>query len=149
MMNKFPTLVGGLLVLVLCGCEKQSTGDPAAKGNAKAEAAAIESARTWLALVDGGNYGQNWDEAAALFKSAVTKTGWEEAVRAVRTPLGKLNSRKLRSQQYATSLPGAPNGEYVVIQYDTDFVNKANAVESITPLLDKDGKWRVSGYYIK
>ncbi|MEJ2473814.1 MAG: DUF4019 domain-containing protein [Desulfobacterales bacterium] len=27
--------------------------------------------------------------------------------------------------------------------------NKTAAVETITPMLDKDGQWRVSGYYIK
>ena len=27
--------------------------------------------------------------------------------------------------------------------------NKASAVETITPMLDKDGKWRVSGYFMK
>lgn len=48
-----------------------------------------------------------------------------------------------------TSLPGAPDGKYVVIQYDTSFENKKAAVETVTPMLDKDGKWRVSGYYIK
>jgi len=29
------------------------------------------------------------------------------------------------------------------------FENKKSAVETITPMLDKDKKWRVSGYYIK
>ena len=58
-------------------------------------------------------------------------------------------SRKIKSQQYATSLPGAPDGEYVVIQYATTFENKADAVETVTPMLDKDGQWKVSGYYIK
>ncbi|HWN92533.1 MAG TPA: DUF4019 domain-containing protein, partial [Verrucomicrobiae bacterium] len=47
------------------------------------------------------------------------------------------------------TLPGAPDGEYVVIQYETAFENKASAVETITPMLDKDGSWRISGYYIK
>jgi hypothetical protein len=36
-----------------------------------------------------------------------------------------------------------------VIQYDSVFANKASAVETITPMLDADGVWRVSGYYIK
>jgi len=27
--------------------------------------------------------------------------------------------------------------------------NKTSTVETITPMLDKDGQWRVSGYYIK
>lgn len=149
MMKRFNTLVCGLLALVIFGCGKQSPGDPSPKSNPAAEAAAIESAQAWLELVDGGNFGQSWEAAAAVFKSAITQPDWEKAVRAVRTPLGKLVSRKIKSQQYATSLPGAPDGEYVVIQYYTAFENKANAIETITPMLDKDGKWRVSGYYIK
>ena len=65
-------------------------------------------------------------------------------------PHGSLIPRNnCKSQIYATSLPGAPDGEYVVIQYKTSFVNKKDAIETITPMLDKDGKWRVSGYYIK
>jgi hypothetical protein len=70
-------------------------------------------------------------------------------VKAVRAPLGKLVSRKLKSRQYAESLPGAPDGKYVVIQYDTVFENKKSAVETVTPMQDADGAWRVSGYYIK
>ena len=49
----------------------------------------------------------------------------------------------------ATSLPGAPDGEYVVIQFEASFGNKRASVETVTPMLDKDGQWRVSGYYIK
>jgi hypothetical protein len=46
-------------------------------------------------------------------------------------------------------MPGAPDGEYVVVQYETEFERKASAVETITPERDKSGTWRVSGYYIK
>ncbi len=53
------------------------------------------------------------------------------------------------SKLYATSLPGAPKGQYVVVQYKTSFANKPSAIETITPMLEKDKKWRVSGYYIK
>jgi hypothetical protein len=45
-------------------------------------------------------------------------------------------------------LPGAPDGEYVVIQFESSFEKKKSAVETVTPMLEKDGKWRVSGYYI-
>jgi hypothetical protein len=55
----------------------------------------------------------------------------------------------LKSATYTKSLPGAPDGEYVVIQYDTGFEHKQSAVETVTPMLDKDGKWRVSGYFIR
>ena len=63
--------------------------------------------------------------------------------------MGKLLSRKLKSATYKTTMPGAPDGEYVVIQYDSSFEHKQAAVETVTPMLDKDGKWRVFGYYIK
>jgi ribosomal protein S17E len=43
----------------------------------------------------------------------------------------------------------ASYGEYVVIQFETSFENKKTAVETVTPMMDKDGIWRVSGYYIK
>jgi hypothetical protein len=47
------------------------------------------------------------------------------------------------------NVPGAPAGEYVVIQYDTQFENAASAIETITPMHEKDGSWKVCGYYIK
>ncbi len=117
--------------------------------NPDAEKAAIECAEAWLELVDAGMFAESWDEAAGLVKSAVSKAEWEESMPGVRASLGKVESRQLAGQQYTTSLPGAPEGEYVMIQYKTTFENKKDAVEEITPTLAKDGKWRVSGYHIK
>ena len=48
-----------------------------------------------------------------------------------------------------TELPGAPDGEYVVFQFDTQFERKRAAVETVTPMCDPDGSWRVSGYFIR
>jgi hypothetical protein len=129
--------VGSLLAARLLGA------DPAA------EKAAQQSAQSWLSLIDSEKYGQSWAEAASLFKQTVTQTQWESAVKAARGPLGKLQSRKLQSADYRRTLPGAPDGEYVVIQYASAFENKKSATETITPMKDKDGVWRVSGYYIK
>jgi hypothetical protein len=36
-----------------------------------------------------------------------------------------------------------------VLQYTTRFADRANAVETVTPMLDADGTWRVSGYFLK
>ena len=58
-------------------------------------------------------------------------------------------SRELISISFAEELPGAPDGEYVVLQYKTSFENKKKAIETITPMLEKDGSWKISGYYIK
>ena len=115
----------------------------------KPEQLAQQSSDAWLSLTDSGKYADSWQEAAQLFRNAVTKEQWLSAMRASREPLGKLLSRKLKSAAYTKTLPGAPDGEYVVIQYDTSFEHKQSAVETVTPMFDKDGKWRVSGYFIK
>ena len=113
------------------------------------ETEAVTAAEGWLALVDAGKYGESWKAASGFFKIAVPQGEWEQSLKAVRSPLGKLVSRKLLSKTYMTSLPGAPDGEYLVIQFETSFQNKKSAIETITPMKEKDGKWRVSGYYIK
>lgn len=118
-------------------------------GNSDAKKAALLSATSWLELVDMGEYPKSWDESASYFKYAVSKETWVNQVRSVRVPLGKVNSRSFKASNYYTSLPGAPDGEYVVIQYKTSFENKKSSTETITPMLDSDGNWRVSGYYIK
>jgi len=114
-----------------------------------AVAQAQVAARSWLALTDSAKYRQSWDEAASLFKGAVTKADWEKAVRGVRSPLGAMKARKVKSATFTRTLPGAPDGEYVVIEFESQFENKAAAIETVTPMHDKDGAWRVSGYYIK
>jgi hypothetical protein len=77
------------------------------------------------------------------------KDVFEQQLKAARSPLGAMKSRELDSQKYQTSAPGAPDGKYVIIQFKTSFENKASAVETITPMQDKDGKWRVSVFFIK
>jgi hypothetical protein len=125
------------------------SGGSATASDAAKMAAAVSAAEKWLATVDAGGYAESWKEAAELFRNAVKPEQWEQSLQAVRKPLGKLVSRKVQTKTYKTSLPGAPDGEYVLIQFETSFENKKTAVETVTPMMDKDGKWRVSGYYIK
>ena len=110
---------------------------------------AVAVAEEWLTIIDDGKYAESWKEAAQYFKNAVKQEQWEQSLQAVRNPLGKLISRKVKSKTYMTSLPGAPDGEYVVIQFESSFENKKSAIETVTPMMDKDAKWRVSGYYMR
>ena len=128
-------------IVSLSGCNSAS--------NPQAETAAVTAANTWLALVDTEKYSESWDEAAQFFKGAVEKEQWIQAMQSGRKPFGQNISRELNSKNYRTSLPGAPDGEYVVIQFKASFENKKSAIETITPMLDKDGQWRVSGYFMK
>lgn len=137
-----PILIVSVLVLSSCQ-KKQPTANP------EAEQAAVEAANAWLVLVDSGDYTESWQETAQFFRNVVTKDKWQQSCQGFREPLGKLVSRELKSTRYTTTAPGAPDGQYVIIQYHSSFENKASAVETVTPMLDSDGQWRVSGYYIK
>ena len=79
----------------------------------------------------------------------MTEADLVKAMYAIRAPLGAVKSRQLKSTQFTKTLPGAPDGDYVVVQFETRFENKAAAIETVVPLLEKDGAWRVSGYFIK
>lgn len=111
--------------------------------------AALNSAESWLDLVDAGDYTASWQQAAEYFRNAVTEEQWRQALDAVRAPLGAAVTRKLKTTQHVTELPGAPDGDYVVIQFDTTFEHKKDAIETIAPMQQSDGTWRVSGYFIK
>src|SRR5450432_423800 len=86
-------------------------------------APAMTVAQAWLARVDAGRYGESWDESAVFFRESIPKLEWQKALDKVRAPLGAMVTRKIRTATYARSLPGAPVGEYVVIQFDTRFEN--------------------------
>ncbi len=140
-MKKFVLVLMGIGIISIIGCSPSSSSE--------AENAALKSAKAWLVLVDSEKYEESWEEAAEYFKGAVPKEQWQQSMQSVRKPIGKNISRKLQSKLYLTSLPGGPDGEYVVIKFDSSFENKRNALETVTPMLDKDGKWRISGYFMK
>ncbi len=142
----FLTAIGIALVAGAVLLADQSTGKPAEEAAGKA---ADEAARSWLALVDSGDYAGSWSRASALFRKRVTSGQWEEAARTARGPLGKLVSRKLTSAQYTKTLPGAPDGEYVVLLYASAFEQKKEAVETAVMLKEEDGAWKSAGYFIK
>lgn len=135
-------------ILVYAGIVAAAFAGPV-RAAEKPEDLAQTAAESWLKLIDAGDWASSWEQAAELFKGVVTKEQWVQALTGVSPPLGKVVSRKLKSRQYSEKLPGAPDGKYVVIQYETVFEKKASAVETITPMLDPDGVWRVSGYLIR
>ena len=115
----------------------------------EATAAAQTASANWLKKLDASDYSETWEIAASMFKAAVSPQSWQQASQSVRAPLGAVRKRTDKSATFTRSLPGAPDGQYVVIQYDTAFENKAKAVETVTVVFDQDGTWRVAGYFIK
>lgn len=111
--------------------------------------AATAAAESWLAGIDAGNYSQCWKEASALFRGGVTEAAWANSMETFRKPLGDVVSRKLSSTRLVKEMPGAPDGQFAVMQFDSSFSGQKSAVETVTFLLEKDGQWRAAGYFIK
>jgi hypothetical protein len=137
-----------LLFGVLLGLTGFSAVPPVA-GQDKPDLLVQASNEQWLALVDAAKYDESWDAASAQVKAAVTKEQWTRTMTASRSPLGKVVTRVVASSTYTRTLPGVPDGEYVVTLYTTRFEHKQSAEESIISVLEKDGEWRVAGYYFK
>ncbi len=83
------------------------------------EKAATDAATQWLTLTDSRQYVESWFQASSAFRGAVSKEQWKNALDSVRTPLGKVESRQLKSATYTTTIPNAPSGEYVILQFET------------------------------
>ena len=140
-----PTLV----VLALLTAESSPAAQAQAPADPATIAAATQAAQVWLAFVDGRDYSQSWEAAAPVLQEAVTKAAWTQAVTQARGPLEPFGPRTLLGAQYTTSLPKAPPGSYVVLQYRTKVSQGREVVETIVPMLQPDGSWRVSGYYVR
>ena len=121
-----------------------------AQSNEQAVTTAKQEAQEWLALFDESNFQATWKEASAFFKSKISAEQWGTRIEQMRTRrpvLDSLRSRSLVAARYTSSLPKAPDGEYVVVQYEAQYAHEP-WVETVTLKKDPDG-WRVAGYFVK
>ncbi|MET3710532.1 DNA-binding CsgD family transcriptional regulator [Sphingomonas trueperi] len=121
---------------------------PAAAAAAENAPASLGAAEAWVALVDQGKWHDSWQTAAAMFRAQVSDARWAEMVTPVRQPLGAVVTRKFESVIKTKTLPGAPDGDYEVLKFQTNFQQRADSVETIM-LVRESGGWRVAGYFIR
>jgi hypothetical protein len=110
---------------------------------------AVSEAKAWLTLLDQRKYKQVWESSATHFKSEINLENFQKMIVVVRHPQWRLKERKLATIEYRPSLPQAPPGEYVIIKFDLFLKGHDPAHEVVTTVKDIDGKWRVTGYFIK
>jgi len=111
---------------------------------------AQRAAREWLATTDKVDAVASYNAAGAKFKEAVSVDRWTDALQKARTPLGALDQRTIFETTFDNKLPdGGPEGEYALVMYRTAFEKKTDSVETITLEREKDGVWRVIGYFIR
>jgi hypothetical protein len=139
-MKPFTIMLISLFFAVLANLAPAAAPMPGEAGRA---------AQSWLELVDAGEYGRSWEISSAYFRTAVSEANWIASVQAARKPLGARIHREQIDSQEATSLPGAPDGEYRILLFTAEFAGKKAAHETITLMREPDGQWRVAGYFIQ
>ena len=137
-MKPLTILIAVVLTLSACSNTSQPTADEASASLA------------WLALLDGGDYAASWQSSAPLFQAAVSNEDWAQKAAAVREPLGTLVSRAPDGAERMSTAAGGPDGEYVVIRYQSAFSNKASAIETHTIYRPgPEQTWKNAGYFIR
>jgi hypothetical protein len=120
-------------------------GDP----HTSEEQAAERQALGFLGYLDHGRFAESYAYTGMLIRAQLDRDAFAKQMEEkVRAGVGALLSRELINAGYTTTVPGAPEGQYVVLDYGASFANRQQAVETVTLAFAK-GYWRVSGYYIK
>lgn len=112
-------------------------------------AVAIVAAERWLALADADDVAGSLAASSAVFRAVVSEEQWLASLQRVRGTLGAVVEREYATSRYTTEVPGAPDGEYVILEYSTQLERKKEAVETVVMMRDPDGEWRVGGYFVK
>ena len=118
-----------------------ASGDPG-------ERAACRAAEKWIAVIDAGDYAFSWQEASDVFQAAVPRKRWVDNLPQIRGPLGPVITRTVDTVGFIENQPGANEEQNAVVRFKTSFENFKSATETVMLTPDKDGRWRVMGYYI-
>lgn len=110
---------------------------------------ANSSALAWLSMTDAAQYSQSWEHAGTLVRKTVTKPQWQALLMTTREPMGAVQIREFKAAEATRVLPGAPEGQYMVIQYETQFEQGVMMIETVTITQENGGVWKVIGYFIK
>jgi hypothetical protein len=142
------TAVVFILAALLAYSPTMATADESEDAVKKTAADAMQP---WLTEIDAGDYAKSWTDSAQYFQKAITSEKWVAALNDVRTPLGKLVSRKLATTLLQTVPEGGPmaGSTIAIVQFESSFENLKAARETVSFQKESDGTWRAVGYYIK
>jgi len=109
---------------------------------------ALPVAVEFLALIDGGKYAESWQSSASLMQEKVTQKDWIDKLDKARNLTGSLIQRIQKSASYSTVAKDSPEGEYIMLIYQTDFQAAKDVSEYVTVMRDGDS-WKVAGYFMQ
>ena len=139
-----------LAVVLLMALHQSMAQSPAPVNDPHAaqEVAAERQALGFLGYLDAGRYADSYEYTGMLIRNQVNRDAFAAQIEKARAGTGALQGRELTDARYASTLQGAPAGDYIILHYHASFASRPDAVETLT-LAFANGYWRISGYYIK
>jgi len=141
------TIIAAALA-ISAGGDTVSEAEPVSASLPADDRAAAAAAQNWIKLIDESAWQESWVESASYFQSAVTADQWTTTASSVREPLGAVVMRKVETIERRGELPGAPAGDYQIVQFGTDFAETKARAETVI-LVSEAGEWKVVGYFIR
>ena len=109
---------------------------------------ATEVAENWLKLLDGKQWAESHQAMSATVNTISSDADWEATVAPVRNTLGELASRTVGEAKRDVILPGMPEGDYGIQQFNARYANHPEAVETVVMSREAEG-WKVIGYFVR
>ncbi len=103
----------------------------------------VDAIRSWLAVMDRGDYARSWELAAPYFQAVMKRQDWVAKGESIRRPLGSVHSRQLSQARFLAG------GNQFQAKFETAFDGMAATVETVTFARQPNGDWKAIGYLIK
>lgn len=129
-----------------------TVGAPAQTAPAEASvslpAEATVAAEDWVKLIDEKQWAASHQAMSETVNTMVTASEWEQTVAPVRASLGEFESRTASGSQRSAIMPGMPQGDYGVQQFNARYANHPEAIETVVMSREASG-WKVIGYFVR
>lgn len=108
------------------------------------EAAAVASARAFLALLDRDDWAASWRATHKSFQLLNTVDWWAQASQKVRARVGAVKSRELATVNFTA----APPAGYWIVSFKARYSLQVSVTETLH-LAYEDGTWKVSSIIVE
>ena len=105
-------------------------------------------AQKFLDMLDQGKYAESWQSSAQLMQGKIAQKEWVEKLTKARTLSGDMVARERKSASYSTEAQDSPDGEYILLTYESSFQKASEVTEYVTVALE-EGRWKVAGYFME
>lgn len=91
----------------------------------------LKTSDRFLGQLDRGDYRAAWTQTTSLFQALNQQSAWAHRQETLRTAYGPLTGRQLTRLSHRDTYAQSPDGNYVIIQYDSVFRNKTTCCETV------------------